>query len=362
MDNEKNEKKKKKHYNYITERERYIIEHLYNKKHYSIRKISMELNREYSTVYREIKKGLVIQRDYYWNDVKTYKADYSEMITKENLNRRGREMKCKRNDEFMKYVERKIIKEKYSPWAVLALYEKQYGMKPVCLNTLYNYIYSGNITNVKIKHLPYKRRRKAGIYKKSRVSKNNRICRTIDDRPADVNSRTEFGHWEIDTVVGTNRGGASLLVFTERKTRLELVRKLKSRSIANVVGEIDKLEKQLGRKNFRMIFKSFTSDNGVEFLDNAGIEKDRVKLYYCHPFRSSERGSNENQNKLVRRKYKKGLSFNKVTKKDIMDLQDFINTYPRALFKGKSSTDLLQSMFASDPKYERIITKLLTIY
>lgn len=359
MDNDKNKQKNRQRneYKYITERERYIIEHLYNNKHYSIRKISIELNREYSTVYREIKKGSVIQMK---TDLTThiiYKADYAQSKSKENLSRRGREMKCKRNSEFLKYLEQKIIKEKYSPYSALIMYENA----PVCLNTIYNYINSKNITRIKITDLPYKRKKKAKYGSWSKVSKTNILCKSIEDRPDDINDRSVFGHWEMDSVVGSKNGGSAFLVFTERQTRLELIRKLKAKNMEYVVKEIDKLEKQLGRKDFRLLFKSITSDNGVEFLDNKGIEKDRTTLYYCHPYRSSERGSNENQNKLIRRFYPKGTSLNKVSQDDIVNLQDFINTYPRALFAGKSSVDLLGEISAADPTYERIITKMLTI-
>ncbi|MBO4905158.1 MAG: IS30 family transposase [Lachnospiraceae bacterium] len=355
MDNEK--KQKKKQYNYITERDRYIIEHLYNNKHYSIRKISIELNREYSTVYREIHKGLITQMRTDLTLYTTYKADYAHTTSKENLSRRGREMKCKRNSEFIKYLEHKIIKEKYSPYSALIMYENA----PVCLNTVYNYINSKNITRIQITDLPYKRKKKPKHQSRSKVSKTNTLCNSIDDRPEDVNDRSAFGHWEMDSVVGSKNGGSAFLVFTERQTRLELIRKLKTKNMENVVREIDRLEKQLGRKDFRLVFKSITSDNGVEFLDNKGIEKDRTTLYYCHPYRSSERGSNENQNKLIRRFYPKGTSLNKVSPDDIINLQDFINTYPRALFAGKSSVDLLGEVSAADPTYERIITKMLTI-
>ena len=355
MDNEK--KQKKKQYNYITERDRYIIEHLYNNKHYSIRKISIELNREYSTVYREIHKGLITQMRTDLSLYTTYKADYAHTTSKENLSRRGREMKCKRNSEFIKYLEHKIIKEKYSPYSALIMYENA----PVCLNTVYNYIKSKNITRIQITDLPYKRKKKPKHQSRSKVSKTNTLCKSIDDRPEDVNDRSAFGHWEMDSVVGSKNGGSAFLVFTERQTRLELIRKLKTKNMENVVREIDRLEKQLGRKDFRLVFKSITSDNGVEFLDNKGIEKDRTTLYYCHPYRSSERGSNENQNKLIRRFYPKGTSLNKVSPDDIINLQDFINTYPRAKFSGKSSVDLLGEVSAADPTYERIITKMLTI-
>lgn len=80
-------------------------------------------------------------------------------------------------------------------------------------------------------------------------------------------------------------------------------------------------------------------DNGTEFSDCDGLQKsilqdgeNRTKIYYCHPYSSYERGSNENQNKLVRRKVPKGTNFDDRTEDDIKEVENWINNYPRLLF------------------------------
>ncbi|MDD2958426.1 MAG: IS30 family transposase, partial [Lachnospiraceae bacterium] len=90
--------------------------------------------------------------------------------------------------------------------------------------------------------------------------------------------------------------------------------------------------------------KSITMDNGCEFSDQTGIEKSycnkelkRTMVYYCHPYCSSERGSNENQNKFVRRFIPKGDSICLYSDKEIREMQDFMNNYPRDLFGGLSA-------------------------
>lgn len=63
----------------------------------------------------------------------------------------------------------------------------------------------------------------------------------------------------------------------------------------------------MGTDNFRKLFRRITVDNGTEFSDAEGMakarrsKKKRTDIYYCHPHRISERGSNVNNNKLVRR-------------------------------------------------------------
>lgn len=98
-----------------------------------------------------------------------------------------------------------------------------------------------------------------------------------------------------------------------------------------------------------LIIVAVTIDNGPEFSDCDGMEKsciktgNRTKVYYCHPYSAYERGSNENQNKMIRRHYPKGTNFDNLTAKDIKKLESWINNYPREMFNFYSSADLLEA-------------------
>lgn len=117
--------------------------------------------------------------------------------------------------------------------------------------------------------------------------------------------------------------------------------KMPDRKAESVVRCLNTLEKYYGKKSFRETFKTITCDNGVEFSDYEGITIDgRTMLFYCHPYRSCERGSNENQNKLIRRWIKKGDDISKYSDKEIKAIEEWINNYPRKLFRGDSANDL----------------------
>lgn len=86
----------------------------------------------------------------------------------------------------------------------------------------------------------------------------------------------------------------------------------------------------------------------MEFADCKGMEKSTLKkgkrtnIYYCHPYSSWERGTNENNNRLIRRHIPKGVNFDNKTNEDIAYIEKWINNYPRKIFKYRTSAELFQ--------------------
>lgn len=170
---------------------------------------------------------------------------------------------------------------------------------------------------------------------------------SIEQRPEEIDEREEFGHWEGDTVYsgkGKRKTTRALLTLTERKTRKEIIIAIPNRKAETVVKALDALERKLGARRFRAIFKSITFDNGTEFaaaeeLERSCINKHlpRTKVYFCHPYSSWERGTNENTNGMIRRRFPKGTNFAAVTNAQIAQAENWINNYPRKILGYKSS-------------------------
>lgn len=341
--------------NYITEAERYQIEILLQEK-YSIPQIADILQHKYHTIYHEVKKGTVKQLDTLLQEHYVYKADYAQMIYNRNVSNRGRNLKIGSDYELVHYIEDMVVNKHYSPEALL-LHARNEGLEfntRLCYKTIYNYFDMGLFLNASVDDLPVKRAvRNKKKTKKSSVSLNNRKGQSIEKRTAQINERKVYGHWEMDTVVSAQGTGKScLLVLSERMTREEIVIKIKSKKTASVIHALNMLERKLGKKKFKEKFKSFTCDNGVEFLDTAGIEKsrygsgNRTVVYYCHPYSSWERGTNENINRMIRRFFPKGTNFDTVTTKQVQMVQDWINNYPRKILGGISSRQFIENMAA----------------
>lgn len=343
-----------KSYRHLSFNDRLQLDILHRAGH-TAKEIGGLLGFDASTIYRELKRGTYIHTLTTLEEEKRYSPDIAEAKYRKNLKAKGAPLKIEGDWDFISYIEEKVIEDHYSPYSALQDIKK-HGLvfrTKICLATLYNYIYNDVFENICIdEHLPYKRRKNG---KKKKVQKRASQGTSIEKRPEEVALRQIFGHWEMDTVKGKQGvTKKTLLVLTERVTRIELLELLKNGTTKEVVKALDRIERFVGEKKFREIFKTITVDNGVEFSDCKGMEKsrrnkiDRTKIYYCHPYSSYERGSNENQNKLVRRHIPKGLDYQEATRSQIKKIEAWINDYPRALFDGKSAREKYYEIFGEE--------------
>lgn len=345
---------KQRSFKHLNERERYQIEILIRdgKKP---KEIALILGRNRRTIEREIARGSVRLMNSDLTYVVKYCADVGQRRYEEAGSNKGAGLKIGHDHKLANHIEKKIIEDKYSPDAVIGEIKAK-GLKfetMICTKTLYNYIDKGIFANISNKDLPIKRNKKKREYRKVRIAKKNLRGTSIEERPAHIEDREEYGHWEMDCIVSKGgEKGASLLVLTERSTRREIIRKMPDRTQDSVKRELDKLERKYGKK-FSKHFKTITVDNGPEFLDSIVLEtsaldpdKKRFKLYYAHPYSSWERGSNENANKLIRRFIPKGTDIGKLTHREIQRIERWMNNYPGRIFGYQTANMMAKVMVA----------------
>ena len=348
--------KVKKNYKHFTERERYKLEALVEKKH-KINEISELLNKDRVTIYREIKRGKVKLKNTELIEVEKYRADVAQTDYEAKASNRERSLKIGKDHELEEYIRKKIKKEKYSPDAIIGKIKSKRlefeGM--ICTKTLYNYIARGLFNGISSKELWEGGKRKKRRYKKGRISLKNRDGRSIEERSETINNREEEGHWEGDCVKGPQgKSKDSLFTLTERKTREQKIIKIATTSQAEIKRCMDKLEKQYGEE-FNKKFQSITFDNGVEFLDWSAIEisslkksEQRTKTFYAHAYSSWERGTNENHNKMIRRFIPKGTDISKISEAKIEQIEDWMNNYPRKILGYKSPNEMVSQTYTAN--------------
>ena len=333
-------------FKHLSKNDRIKMETLLNAGH-SKREVAEYLHVHRSTIYREYEKGKYIHRNSDYTEEERYSSDLGQKAHDWAAEGKGRPLKIGKDRELAEFIEEKIVEDKYSPEAALAAVDRS-GKEfetTISTRTLYRYIDKGIFLKVTNKDLPVKGKRKKKN-KKVKTQKRASAGESIENRPEEVKDREIFGHWEMDTVKG-QRGvtKSCMLVLTERKTRDEIIFKLNDQTAASVVEALDRLERKWGDM-FPKVFRSITVDNGVEFSDYEGMERSvlgegkRTYLFYCHPYSSWERGSNENQNRLIRRHIPKGEDFDEKQDADIEYIEDWINNYPRGIFDFKTSKEL----------------------
>ena len=153
-------------------------------------------------------------------------------------------------------------------------------------------------------------------------------------------------------VEGKKKTKETLLVLSERKARKEIMIKMKDQTAGSVVAALDRLERRYGTL-FYKIFQTITVDNGSEFADVEGLERScrrkgkRTTVFYCHPYSSYERGTNENINRMIRRWFPKGTDFGQVPKKAIQAVEDWLNAYPREILGFRSADEVFAEGLAA---------------
>lgn len=313
---------KGKHFSYGDRRELQGI--LRNSSHkLSLRKLAEYFHCAPNTIRNELKRGAHPNTGRYGarRAQRVYDASHSNSIKK---------YRRFLASEFVKWVTDKVLKEHWSLDACYG-YAVKHNLFPaaelVCVKTLYNYVDSA-LLKLRNIDLPIKVR----LRTKGRKARENlkNLGRSIDERPEDVDDRREFGHWEIDTVIGRKtKKDNVVLTLVERLTRKYITLKIIGKTVNAVADGIVYLKKHFGSK-FSEVFKTITSDNGSEFAELSSLENTSdTKVYFAHPYSSWERGSNERHNGLLRRFIPKGKRIDTYSEEEIMFIADWCNSLPR---------------------------------
>ena len=341
--------RKGKHLEYS---ERLSIERWWNRDKRTKVEIAKLLDRTEKTIRNEIKRGLVKNLTTELIEIWVYSADVAQQKYEYYLKAKGPKLKIDNDYELKEYIEKSIKEDKKSPEVIAKNIKKMKFKTTMCARTIRNNIYAGDIYDIKPTDMIYKKE-----YKEK--NKDKIVCekvpaeKSIDYRPEEANTRKVYGHWEGDLVIGTKKRGSVLFTLTERKTREEIIVKIPGKKAEYVAQALDLIEKKY-KKIFYTKFKTITFDNGCEFRNWKSLEKSydcrrktpRTQVYYAHPYRSGERGSNENANRLIRRFIPKGIDITPISEEYIQKIEDWINNYPRAMFNYKSTNEILSEICA----------------
>ena len=301
-------------YRQITAEERYTLAAL-RTQGFSQAAIARQLGRHRCTISRELRRNRA-----------RFDGAYRPSKAIERTN--GRRSRSRRNSRFtarqLRLVEM-LLREKLSPEQISG-YLKALGALRISHETIYKHVWRDRQNNGQLwTHLrcsPKRRRKRYGTYENRGRLAGKKM---ITDRPPIVETRSEFGHWEMDTVMGNHASRHCLLTLVERKSGYAIIGKLADRTKESVTARATSLIRAHSGW-----FKSITADNGTEFHDYAKIEQDTgVPIYFAHAYHSWERGTNENTNGLIRQYLPKRQSMANITQHRCNAIALALNIRPR---------------------------------
>lgn len=130
-----------------------------------------------------------------------------------------------------------------------------------------------------------------------------------------------------------------------------LIDKYKPNSVSNV---FKKFRKQLGSELFSKLFEIILTDNGWEFSKPEDIEVDSltgeklINVFYCDPYSSWQKGGIERNYEFIRYIIPKGITFDKLTKENIMDMMNNINNVSRRSLEYKTPYELFKNIYGDE--------------
>lgn len=318
-------------YSQLTEQERYTVGVL-KRQGMSGRSIARVLGRSPSTISREIRRNACHATD----------GAYRPSKAQERTNGRRRRSRRVRHHDASVYeaVEGLLCEEQWSPEQIarwLALND----VARISHMTIYRHVREdqrrGGSLRASLRQGRKRRRKRTfGVERRGRLQGKP----MIDTRPEVIETRSEPGHWEGDTVMGAIDERDCLLTLVERSTGIALVAKLPHRTVTAVNRATLKLIRESG-----LPFRTITWDNGTEFHGYRELEQATgIRCYFAYPHRPWQRGSNENFNGLLRQYFPKRRSLASARQHHCDAIAHKLNSRPRKRYGYKTPIERYEEL------------------
>jgi IS30 family transposase len=261
--------------------------------------------------------------------------------------RRQRRRKLAADDDLREHVTERL-RAGWSPQQIAGRLKREQagGRASVCHETIYRHVYGPEGREAGLfRHLPKARRRRGSRY--GRRPRGTPIPRErwIENRPAEVGDRENFGHWEADLLIFRREvGKANVTSLVERKSRFTFLLANEDKRSAAVVAGIAEALRGLPEGARRTI----TFDRGSEFAGYAALDRDlAVKAYFCDPHSPWQKGAVENANGRVRRFLPRHCEPEALARARLRRLADRLNDTPRRCLGYRTPREVFRQHLAA---------------
>jgi IS30 family transposase len=296
-----------------------------------VKSIAARIGKSYQTVYREIARN------------RKPDGRYQPWYAHGRAHLRRRRVRSRRvsvDDKLRAAIAAKLDKH-WSPAQISRWLRRRWPSRMswhLCHETIYESVYRGLVVRPHEQTLrtgrTYRHKRGRGRNREGALKQSTNM-KSIHQRPAVVEERTQVGHWEGDLLIGAMQRSA-IATLVERKTRHTILVPIRGGHSAQNVGDA-LIDVFAGLPP--ALRRTLTWDQGNEMFHHERIEQtSAIRIYFADPHSPWQRGSNENTNGLLRQYFPKGINFDMVTDQRLQQVADELNDRPRACLADRSPT------------------------
>lgn len=309
-------------------------------RHESLRSIARRLGRDVSTISREVRRNAwrASNTSAAYRPVKLFWCRRGWLATMEYRAGRAHDKAVKRSrnshasrvfacDRMVEFVTDRL-RAGWTPAMIAGRVNAGHpGCPPgrVCHETIYQWIYSPSqkhrgLSQYLVRGHTRRRRRRGRRVRAAGVP----FRVSIHSRPVEVGARTEFGHWEGDTILGAKSVGDGIHTEVERVSRMVMARKITRVRSEDTIAAQEAMFAALPAHAAR----SVTMDNGSENCLHHRLDQFAMPVYFTDPYCSWQKGTVEHFNGRIRRYLPKGTDFTTITTDDLNDIITTLNNQP----------------------------------
>lgn len=296
------------------------------------------------------------KKKYYYNYVKA-QNNYEYLLKHSRI---GIDMSIDEMEYWNDYFKDKIKNKNQPITHIFHNIEKEF---PKSIQTFYNYVHKGYFTNINNEMLAraysYKPRKRTNEKPTIRFDNIIRTGRTLENMNNYLETHPNANIVEMDTVIGKFEDKKCILTLYFRNSKLMLMFLIDKYKPASVTTIFNNLKNKLGNEKFKELFEIILTDNGWEFSKPDELEINHktgeklINIFYCDPYSSWQKGGIERNHEFIRYIIPKGITFDKLTDKNIIDMMNNINNVTRKSLNNNSPYVLF-----NDEYYYKITKKL----
>lgn len=289
------------------------------------------MGRAKSAVWNEVKRNRVKQR--YDSKKAHHKAHVRRKYAK------YQSMRIVSRPDLRKEVDARLMDDQ-SPKAIARrITRREKHLPSISKNAIYRYVAS--VYGRRIETHRHRKKRRGARKRGGKKKLPNRTF--IDQRPKEINERRRIGDVEADFIVSGKSGKGILLTVADRRSRVAFIEQILRVTIPNVHRAFLRIKHRFPE------MRTMTTDNDLLFAHHKELERLlSIKIYFCHPYHSWEKGTIEHTNGVIRRDIPKESDISRYTKRFLEKLEAKLNRRPMECLNDRTPQEVLDIYIAQE--------------